>query len=138
TSVLTGEKPNLTFVIVGGGPTGVELAGALAEIARQTMAQDFRHFDPRASRILLIEAGPSILSAFPEPLRNAARRDLDRLGGEVRTGTAVTRVTPHAVEAGAESIEAATVLWAAGVAASPLGATLGAPLDRAGRVRVNP
>jgi NADH dehydrogenase len=137
-SLLAGRTPSLTFVIVGGGPTGVELAGALAEIARQTLAQDFRHFDPRAARIILIEAGPVILSAFPEPLRDAARRDLQHLGVEVRTGTAVTRIGPGVVEAGGESIDAVCVLWAAGVAASPLGAMLGVPLDRAGRVRVNP
>jgi len=137
-SVLRGRQAPLTFVIVGGGPTGVELAGALAEIARQTLAQDFRHFDPRAARILLIEAGPTILAAFPAPLREAARRDLERLGVEVRTGVAVTNVAPDHVEAGGEIVAASTVLWAAGVAASPLGASLGVPLDRAGRVRVNP
>jgi NADH dehydrogenase len=137
-SVLTKRPPQLTFVIVGGGPTGVELAGALAEISKQTLAQEFRHFDPRAARILILEAGPFVLSTFPEPLRVAARRDLERLGVEVRTGTAVTRIGPGVVEAGGETIEAATVLWAAGVAASPLGATLGAPLDRAGRVLINP
>jgi NADH dehydrogenase len=137
-AVIANRPAHLTFVIVGGGPTGVELAGALAEIAKQTLAQDFRHFDPRAARILLIEAGPSILATFPEPLRKAARRDLERLGVEVRTGTAVTRIAPHLVDAGGVTIEAATVLWAAGVAASPLGATLGVPLDRAGRVLINP
>ena len=137
-SVLTKRPPQLTFVIVGGGPTGVELAGALAEISKQTLAQEFRHFDPRAAHILILEAGPSVLSTFPEPLRVAARRDLERLGVDVRTGTAVTRIGPGVVEAGGETIEAATVLWAAGVAASPLGATLGAPVDRAGRVLINP
>jgi NADH dehydrogenase len=137
-AVLSKRPARLTFVIVGGGPTGVELAGALAEIAKQTLAQDFRHFDPRAARILLLEAGPSILTTFPEPLREAARRDLVRLGVDVRTGTAVTHIGPNAVDAGGERIEAVTVLWAAGVAASPLGATLGVPLDRAGRVLINP
>ena len=137
-AVLAGRPAALTFVIVGGGPTGVELAGALAEISKQTLAQDFRHFDPRAARILLLEAGPSILSAFPEPLRAAARHDLERLGVEVRTNTPVTRIGPHAVDAGGATIDASSVLWAAGVAASPLGATLGVPLDRAGRVLVNP
>jgi NADH dehydrogenase len=137
-SVLAHRRPNLTFVIVGAGPTGVELAGALAEIARHTLAHDFRHFDPRAARIVLMEAGPAILSAFPAPLRDAARRDLERLGVEVRTGTAVTRIEPGVVEAGGERIEAASVLWAAGVAASPLGSMLGVPLDRVGRVHVNP
>ena len=136
--ILDKRKAALTFVIVGGGPTGVELAGALAEIARQTLAQDFRRFDPRSARILLIEAGPSILSTFPEPLREAARRDLEHLGVEVKTGTPVTRISPHLVEAGGQTIPAATVLWAAGVAASPLGRTLGVPVDRAGRVLVNP
>jgi len=137
-SVIAKQHARLTFVIVGGGPTGVELAGALAEIAKQTLAQDFRHFDPSAARILLLEAGPSILTTFPEPLRAAAKHDLERLGVEVRTGTPVTAIGPHRVEAGGETIQAATVLWAAGVAASPLGATLGVPLDRAGRVRINP
>jgi NADH dehydrogenase len=137
-AVLANRPARLTFAIVGGGPTGVELAGALAEIARQTLAQDFRHFNPRAARIILIEAGPTILSAFPAPLREAAHRDLERLGVEVRTGTAVTQIGPERVEAGGETIEPATVLWAAGVAASPLAATLGVPLDRAGRVLVNP
>ena len=136
---LVAQRPaHLTFVIVGGGPTGVELAGALAEIAKQTLAEDFHHFDPRAARILLLEAGPTILSTFPEPLRAAAARDLERLGVEVRTGTAVTRVGANVVEAGGTRIDASVVLWAAGIAASPLGATLGVPLDRAGRVRVNP
>jgi NADH dehydrogenase len=137
-TVLAHRPVRLTFVIVGGGPTGVELAGALAEIAKQALAQDFRHFDPSAARILLVEAGPSILSTFPEPLRAAAKRDLERLGVEVRTGTPVTQIGPNAVEAGGTRIDAAVVLWAAGIAASPLGLTLGVPLDRAGRVLVNP
>jgi len=128
----------LTFVIVGGGPTGVELAGALAEISRQSLARDFRHFDPAAAKIILLEGGPSLLSTFPEPLREAARRDLEHLGVHVRTGAIVTRVAPEAVYVGDERIAAATILWAAGVAASPLGAALGAPTDRAGRVLVNP
>ena len=128
----------LTFVIVGGGPTGVELAGALAEIARQSLAKDFRHFDPSSSKIILLEGGPAVLPPFPEPLRDAARRDLERLGVEVRTGTLVTRIGPGFVEAGADRIAADTVLWAAGVAASPLGATLGVPVDRVGRVLVQP
>jgi NADH dehydrogenase len=127
----------LTFVLVGGGPTGVELAGALAEISRQSLARDFRHFDPGSARILLIEAGPTLLSTFPEHLREAARRDLERLGVEVITGTAVTDVQDGAVSVGGERIRAATILWAAGVAASPLATTLGARLDRAGRVFVN-
>jgi NADH dehydrogenase len=128
----------LTFVIVGGGPTGVELAGALAEIARHSLARDFRHFDPRSAKVVLLEAGPSVLAAFPEPLREAARQELERIGVDVRTGTPVTRITPGAVEIGANRIAAETVLWAAGVAASPLGRSLGVPVDRAGRVLVNP
>jgi len=128
----------LTFVIVGGGPTGVELAGALAEIARQSLARDFRHFDPRSARIILLEAGPSVLATFPEPLREAARQDLVRIGVDVRTSCAVTRIGPQRVEAGGATIDAGTILWAAGVAASPLGRSLGAPVDRAGRVLINP
>jgi NADH:ubiquinone reductase (H+-translocating) len=128
----------LTFVIVGGGPTGVELAGALAEIARQSLAKDFRHIDPSSSKIILLEGGPAILPPFPEPLRNAARHDLERLGVNVRTGTLVTRIGPGFVQAGDERIAAETVLWAAGVAASPLGASLGAPVDRVGRVLIQP
>jgi NADH:quinone reductase (non-electrogenic) len=128
----------LTFVVVGGGPTGVEMAGALAEIARLSLARDFRHFDPTSARIILLEAGPSLLSAFPEPLREAARADLLRLGVSVRTGTAVTGVARGVVAAGQDRIAAETIIWAAGVSASPLGATLGAPLDRAGRVLIEP
>jgi len=128
----------LTFVVVGGGPTGVEMAGALAEISHQSLARNFRHFDPASARILLIEAGPAVLATFPERLRASARRDLERLGVEVRTGQVVTNVGPGFVEIGPERIEVETVVWAAGVAASPLGATLGAPLDRAGRVRIQP
>jgi NADH dehydrogenase len=128
----------LTFVVIGGGPTGVELAGALAEISRQSLARNFRHFDPSSARILLIEGSPTLLGAFPESLREAARRDLERLGVEVLTGMSVSQVAPGRVEVGAESIQAATILWAAGVAASPLGATLGAPTDRVGRVLVQP
>ncbi len=128
----------LTFVVIGGGPTGVELAGALAEISRQSLARDFRHFDPGSARIVLLEAGPSLLAAFPGPLRDAAKRELERLGVEVRTGCAVTDVEAGRISAGGDWIEAETVLWAAGVAASPLGATLGVPLDRAGRVVVEP
>jgi NADH dehydrogenase len=128
----------LTFVVIGGGPTGVEMAGALAEISRQSLARDFRHFDPSSARIILIEAGPFVLSAFPDSLRDAARADLVRLGVDVRTGAAVTRVSEGRVEVGADVIPAETIIWAAGVAASPLGATLGAPIDRAGRVLVEP
>ena len=128
----------LTFAVIGGGPTGVEMAGALAEISRQSLARDFRHFDPSSAKIVLLEAGPSVLATFPEPLRESARHDLERLGVQVRTGAAVTGVASGRVEIGNEAIPADTVIWAAGVAASPLGATLGVPLDRAGRVLVQP
>jgi NADH dehydrogenase len=128
----------LTFVVVGGGPTGVEMAGAIAEIARQTLTDEFRAISTRSSRVLLVEAGPSILSAFPEDLRAAARQALRRKGVEVRESTAVTGIEPGMVRLGDETIEAGVVIWAAGVTASPLGRTLGAPLDRAGRVRVEP
>jgi NADH dehydrogenase len=132
------RKPLLTFVVIGGGPTGVELAGALAEISRQSLARDFRHFDPGSARIILVEAGPIVLATFPEILRDAARKDLERLGVEIRTGTMVTGVSPGRVETSGDAIEAATVLWAAGVAAAPIGATLGVATDRAGRVMVQP
>jgi NADH dehydrogenase len=132
------ERELLTFVIVGGGPTGVELAGTLAEIARQTLRDDFRSIDTARARIVLVEAGPTILPTFPEKLRNAARRSLQRLGIEVREATAVTSVDAHGVMAGSERIDAGTVLWAAGVAASSLVKTLGVALDRAGRVIVEP
>jgi NADH dehydrogenase len=127
----------LTFVVIGGGPTGVEMAGALAEMSRQSLARDFRHFDPSSARIILLEGGPSILAAFPEPLRDAAHRDLEALGVDVRTDSIVTHVEPAKVSVGSNAIRAETVIWAAGVSASRLGETLGAPLDRAGRVRVN-
>jgi NADH:quinone reductase (non-electrogenic) len=127
----------LTFVIVGGGPTGVELAGMLPTIARHALPKDFRHIDTTTARIVLIEGGPRILPAFPDDLSEQARRDLIDLGVEVRTSTLVTKVGDGYVEFGTERIEAHTILWAAGNAASPLGATLGAALDRAGRVKVN-
>jgi NADH:quinone reductase (non-electrogenic) len=128
----------LTFVIVGGGPTGVELAGALAEIARDVLVHDFRAIDPSQARIVLLEAGPVVLGAFAEPLSRAAARELAARGVEVRLGAAVTRIEPGLVEAGALSFPAETVVWAAGVQASPLAATLGVPLDRSGRVLVGP
>jgi NADH dehydrogenase len=132
----------LTFVLVGGGPTGVELAGTLAEITRQTLRDEFKAIDTARARIVVVEAGPSILSTFREELRDAARRSLGRLGVEVREHTRVVAIDPHGVdvEAGAtrERINAATVLWAAGVAASPLVKTLGVAVDRAGRALVEP
>ena len=130
------RKRMLTSVIVGGGPTGVEMAGAIAEIAHQTLSDEFQSIRTAESRIVLAEAGPSILSAFPETLRNAARKSLQKLGVEVREKTAVTRIEHEAVWLGDERIEAGTIIWAAGIAASPLGKTLGVDLDRAGRVLV--
>jgi NADH dehydrogenase len=128
----------LTFAVIGGGPTGVELAGTLVEIARHTLANEFRHIDSRQARVLLIEAGPRVLSALDETLSAKARAQLERLGVEVHTGKAVTDIGAGYVVAGGERIAAHTILWAAGVAASPLGQQLGAQLDRAGRVRVLP
>jgi NADH:ubiquinone reductase (H+-translocating) len=132
------QRRLLTFVIVGGGPTGVELAGALAEIARQSLPADFRRIRPESARIVLLEGGPFVLPAFPQRLRNAARRSLERLGVEVRTGSVVTAVDEDGVGIGSEHISAGTVLWAAGVAASPIARSLGVPLDRAGRVTPEP
>ncbi len=132
------QRGLLTFVIVGGGPTGVELAGALIEIARHTLRREFRRIDPTMTQVLLLEAGPSVLPTFPEKLRERAARDLARLGVTVRTGAVVTGVEAGVVFVGPERIEAGTILWAAGVEASPLGRTLNVPLDRAGRVIVEP
>ena len=132
------QRALLTSVVIGGGPTGVELAGALGEISRQTIARDFRLIDPTEARIILLEGGPRILPSFPESLSRKASGALRRLGVEVRTDAAVTRVTPDAVWLGGEQIRARTVLWAAGVAAAPLARTLGTPLGRAGHVLVEP
>jgi NADH:ubiquinone reductase (H+-translocating) len=162
------QRRLLTFVIVGAGPTGVELAGALAEIARQSLRHDFRRIRPESARIVLVEGSPHVLAPFPEPLRKAARNALVRLGVEVRTDAVVVGIdaegvtcrvqgaaplVPDAVPgtvlgthsgtvpgtySGTERIEAATVLWAAGVAASPLARSLGVPLDRVGRVTPEP
>jgi len=128
----------LTFAVVGGGPTGVELAGAIAEIAGQTLAGDFRHIRPGSARVLLLEGGPRLLAAFPEALSEAARRQLLRLGVEVRLGAQVTGIDEGGLWIGEARVVAATVLWGAGVRASPLGGALGAALDRAGRVLVEP
>jgi NADH dehydrogenase len=141
------QRRLLTFVIVGGGPTGVELAGALAEIARQSLRHDFRRIRPETARIILLEGSPSVLATFAPPLRDKARTSLDRLGVEVRTGSIVTSVDDAGVlwraagapaGAPAERIEAQTVLWAAGVASSSLASSLGVALDRAGRVPAEP
>jgi NADH dehydrogenase len=128
----------LTFAIVGAGPTGVELAGAMAEIARTVMPNDFRAIDTTTTRILLLEGGPRVLPTYPADLSEKARAQLIKLGVEVRTNALVTRVTDDCVLVGDERIAADNVFWAAGVAASPLGARLGAPTDSAGRVRVLP
>lgn len=127
----------LNFIVIGGGPTGVELAGTLAEIAHHTLRREFRRIDPSAARVLLVEAGPRVLSALPETLSSKAARQLQRLGVELHTGQAVTAVDAQGIALGEQRIAAQTVLWAAGVAASPLGRSLDVPLDRAGRVLVN-
>lgn len=126
----------LTFAIIGGGPTGVELAGALGEIARHALAKDFRRIDPRKSRIVLLEGLPRLLPAYSEELAAKAARALSDLGVEVKTGAKVTQIDERGVWLGEERIPARTILWAAGVSASGIGKSLGAPLDRAGRVQV--
>jgi NADH dehydrogenase len=132
------RRRHLTFAIVGAGPTGVELAGALREIATRTLARDFRHFDPSETRVLLVDAADRILPGFPERLSADAQRMLEGRGVEVRVGSKVEHVGSEGIVIDGEAIGAATVLWAAGVKASPLGRSLGAPVDRAGRVRVAP
>ena len=135
----TGETAvPLNFVVVGGGPTGVELAGTLAEIARHALAHEFRSIDPASTHILLLEGGPRVLPAYTEDLSRSAQEQLNHLGVEVRTSTVVTQIEPGAVLAGNTRLPATVILWAAGVAASPLGKKLGAPVDRAGRVLVEP
>jgi NADH:ubiquinone reductase (H+-translocating) len=128
----------LTFAVVGGGPTGVELAGTLAEIARHTLKNEFRHIDPARAAVQLIEAGPRVLAGFPPSLSEKAAAQLRRLGVQLLTGSAVQEIDAQGYVRGGERVNAKTVLWAAGVAASPLGAMLGAPQDRAGRVQVRP
>jgi NADH:quinone reductase (non-electrogenic) len=136
------QRRLLTFVIVGGGPTGVELAGALAEIARQSLVKDFRRIRPESARIVLLEGSPHVLGTFPDPLRDAARRALERLGVEVRTDSIVVGIDEDCVTFRhgdtQERIAAATILWGAGVAASPIARSLGVPLDRVGRVTPEP
>ncbi|MFC5421887.1 NAD(P)/FAD-dependent oxidoreductase [Bosea eneae] len=126
----------LTFVVIGAGPTGVELAGTIAELARATMPQDFRRIDTRETRVVLIEAGPRILPSFDEELAAYAHKELERIGVEIRTGAPVTACGPEGVMIGEKRLPAATMIWAAGVRASPAGAWLDAPMDRAGRVEV--
>ena len=132
------RRQHQTFVIVGGGPTGVELAGAIAEIARHTLSRDFRRIDPSRTRVILIEAGPRVLPSFAEDLSRHVLKDLESLGVQVWTSTSVTQVEDGGVRLGDEIVRASTVLWAAGVKPSPLGRALGAPLDRGGRVIVEP
>jgi NADH:ubiquinone reductase (H+-translocating) len=134
----TRQQEWLTFVIVGGGPTGVELAGALAEIARRSLRSDFRHIDPRSAQVLLLEGAPRILPALPEKLSRKATQQLEKLGVQVLTGAQVTGIDDHGVRVGDELIPARTVFWAAGVAASSIARTIGVELDRAGRVPVRP
>ena len=133
-----GSRDPLNFVVVGGGPTGVELAGTLAEICRHALAHDFRAIDPSRARIHLIEGGPRVLPAYPDDLSRSALEQLQRLGVDVVTSAMVTGIEPGALYMGKTKLEAAVILWAAGVAASPLGKKLGVPIDRAGRVLVEP
>ena len=128
----------LNFVIVGGGATGVELTGAIAELAKRTLASDFRTIDPGSARIVLVEAGPRLLRQFDESLSRSAQRALEQLGAEVRLGTAVTGCDEAGISMGTERIESRTIMWSAGVEASPAGQWLGAETDRAGRVKVGP
>jgi len=136
-SLLDGIQRPLNFVIVGGGPTGVELAGAISEIARHVLSRDFHGTDPRRARVILLEGGPRVLPAYAEDLSASAQKQLEQLGIEVHTSTMVTNVEPGAVWVGDERIDSAVTLWAAGVKASPLGQALDAKVDRSGRVFVN-
>jgi NADH dehydrogenase len=128
----------LNFVVVGGGATGVELTGAIAELAKRTLASDFRTINPGSARIVLVEAGPRLLRQFDESLSHSAQRALEKLGAEVRLGTAVTGCDEAGISMGPERIETRTIMWSAGVEASPAGRWLGAEIDRAGRVKVEP
>ncbi|MET0536303.1 MAG: NAD(P)/FAD-dependent oxidoreductase [Steroidobacter sp.] len=132
------RRRQLTFIVIGGGPTGVELAGAIGEMSRYTLARDFRSIDPRQTRVILVEAGQRILASFDDKLAARAMRDLESLGVQVWTGARVTDVTRDGVTVGNEKIAAATVLWAAGVRAADIGRTLGVPVDPAGRVITSP
>jgi NADH:ubiquinone reductase (H+-translocating) len=132
------RRRHLTFVVVGGGPTGVELAGAIGEMSRYTLARDFRSIDPRQTRVILVEAGPRILPTFDEKLAARAMRDLESLGVQVWTNSRVTNVIEGGVSVGNENVAASTVLWAAGVRAADVGRTLGVPVDQVGRVQVGP
>ena len=131
------RRAALNFVIIGGGPTGVEMAGAIAEISRHTLAKDFRHIDPSQARVILIEGEPRLLAAYPEDLSASARKQLEDLGVEVRTGTRATKLSEAGVQVNGEFIPCRVKIWAAGNNASFVGKTLGAPVDRVGRVIVN-
>lgn len=126
----------MTFVVIGAGPTGVELAGALAEIAFWTLRRDFRHIDTTRARVVLVEAAPTVLASYPEPLRQSAIRQMESLGIEVKLGKPVTGVDENGISLGDERIDGGTILWAAGLKGAPLAKTLGVPLDRVGRVPV--
>ena len=131
------RKAAMTFVIIGGGPTGVEMAGAIAEIARYTLAKDFRHIDPSQARVILVEGEPRLIATFPEDLSAIARKQLIDLGVEVRTGVHATNLTEAGLQVGGEFIPCRVKIWAAGNNASFVGKTLGVPIDKAGRVIVN-
>ncbi|MGC2695566.1 MAG: NAD(P)/FAD-dependent oxidoreductase [Candidatus Angelobacter sp.] len=132
------SSPPLNFVVVGAGPTGVELAGAISDIAGRHLMKEFRAIDPRQSRIILLEGGPRVLPSYPEDLSASAERQLKEMGVEVRTNAMVTNIEPGVVSVGKEKIPAAVILWGAGVSASPLGKMLNVPTDKAGRVIVLP
>lgn len=137
-AITRGVHPSLNFVVIGAGPTGVELAGAIADISKRYMEHDFRAIDTTQANIILLEGGPRVLPAFPEDLSASAQRQLTQLGVNVRTNAMVTNVEPGCVTMGKEKLPASVIVWGAGVSASPLGSMLGAPTDRAGRVLVNP
>jgi NADH:ubiquinone reductase (H+-translocating) len=128
---------HLTFLLVGGGPTGVEMAGSIAELAHKALKEDFRHIRPRSARILLVEGGPRVLGTFPESLSAKARKTLQALGVEVREKSQVQEITAEGARVGGDWIAAKTVLWTAGVTSTPIAAWLGAEADRGGRVKVN-
>ena len=136
-TLIEGQHCPLNFVIVGGGPTGVELAGAIAEIAKNVLKEDFRATDPRRARVHLLEGGPRVLASYAEDLSASAQKQLEQLGVEVRTNTMVTNIEPGVVDVGDEKLESAVTIWAAGVKASSLGSALGAKVDRSGRAFVN-
>lgn len=133
----TGSHPQLNFVVIGGGPTGVELAGAISDIAKLYMAKDFRHIDPRMAKVLILEGSPNVLAAYPPDLQKSAMKQLEALGVTIRTGSHVTDIQPGYVMIGDERIDSVVTLWGAGVQASPLGKMLGVPLDKKGGVLVD-